>query len=226
MDIQIKKELIAYLLPKVTENKAQLMEQALNYRTRHVTVLMEDIFQKHNASAVIRSVECLGLQDLHVVEDRFKFSVATGVAMGSSKWINVHKYKKVDAAYSALKEKGYRIIATTPAPGAVSLSDLPLDGKMALVFGTENVGLSEYALSHADEFVHIPMYGFTQSFNVSVSVALCLYHITTALRAANKISWQLSEAERIDIMLQWLRSSIRGASEFERLYFLEKNRPQ
>lgn len=224
MDIQQKKALIAYLLPKVTENKAALMEQALEHRTRHVTILLEDIFQQHNASAAIRSAECFGLQDIHVVEDRFKFAVNCGVAMGSSKWMGLHRYKSTSEAFQKLKSQGYRIIATTPAPGAVELAQLPLEGKMALIFGTENVGLSQYALEHADEYVHIPMFGFTQSFNVSVSAALCVYQITSALRQST-VSWQLSEEEKIDIMLSWLRGTIRGSEEFERIFIREKACP-
>ena len=217
MDIQQKKALIAYLLPHTTEHKALLMEQALQFRTRHVTVLLEDVFQQHNASAAVRSIECFGLQDMHLVESRFKFAVNCGVAMGSSKWIDIHRHKTTQAAFEKLRAEGYRIVATTPAKGSVELAQLPLDGKLAIVFGTENVGLSEYALANADEYVHIPMYGFTQSFNVSVSVALCLYQITATLRQSN-INWALSEDEKIDIMLAWLRNNIRGSGEFEKMF--------
>ena len=111
-------------------------------------------------------------------------------------------------------------MATTSAKGSVELAQLPLNGKLAIVFGTENVGLSEYALANADEYVHIPMYGFTQSFNVSVSVALCLYQITATLRQSN-INWALHEDEKIDIMLAWLRNNIRGSSEFEKMFMRE-----
>lgn len=224
MSIQQKKALIAYLLPQITENKASVMAEALQHRTRHVTILLEDIFQQHNASAAVRSAECFGLQDMHVVESRFKFAVNCGVAMGSSKWIDLHRHKTTQEAFQKLKNDGYRIIATTPAKGAVELTQLPLEGKLALVFGTENVGLSEYALEHADEYVHIPMFGFTQSFNVSVSAALCVYQLTTALRQST-ISWQLSEEEKTDIMLSWLRGTIRGSGEFERMFMREEACP-
>lgn len=218
MTLEEKKALIAYLLPNITENKAALMDKVLGSRTRHVTVVLEDIFQQHNASAAVRSAECFGLQDMHVVESRFKFAVNCGVAMGSSKWMDIYSHKTTQEAFKKLKNGGYRIVATTPGKEAVELAQLPLDGKLALIFGTENVGLSAYALEHADEYVHIPMFGFTQSFNISVSAALCLYQITSALRQST-IPWQLSEEERLEVMLTWLRRSIRGCAEFERMFF-------
>lgn len=222
MDIQTKKELIAYLLPHITEHKKKLMDDVIQHRTRHVTVVLEDIFQQHNASAVVRSVECFGVQDLHVVQDKFNFSVTAGVAMGSSKWVSMHRYTSSQAAYQTLKNQGYRIVATTPHTNACDLDNLPLDGKLALVFGTENVGLSEWALQNADEYVKIPMFGFTESFNVSVSAALCVYQITSSLRKSS-IHWQLSEEERADVYLSWLRRTVRGAAEFERKFCQDRS---
>ena len=150
MDIQTTKELINYLLAHVTPNKIQKMNEIVQSRTKHVSLLLEDLFQQHNASAIVRSVECFGVQDLHVVQQRFKFSINTGVAMGSSKWISIHNYTSVQDAYIKLKDEGYRIVATTPHTNARYLEELPVDKKMVLVFGTENVGLSPWALEHAD----------------------------------------------------------------------------
>jgi tRNA (guanosine-2'-O-)-methyltransferase len=218
MDTAIKKALIAYLEKQITQNKREKMDQVIRNRTRHVTIVLEDIFQQHNASAVVRSAECFGIQDLHIVQDRFSFSVNTGVAMGSSKWISMYRYGNTPDAFKALKEQGYRIVATTPHTNACTLQDLPIDQKFALVFGTENVGLSSYAMEHADEYVKIPMYGFTESFNVSVSAALSLYHTTTALRKSD-IAWQLSADQELEVRLFWLRKAIRGVQQFERMFF-------
>lgn len=218
MDNTTKKALIAYLEQQITLNKRTKMDEIVRNRTRHVTLLLEDIFQQHNASAIVRSAECFGVQDLHIVQERFSFSVNTGVAMGSSKWISMHRYGNTPDAFKALKDQGYRIVATTPHATASNLEDLPLDGKIALVFGTENVGLSAYAMEHADEYVKIPMYGFTESFNVSVSAALTLYHVTTALRNSS-IDWRLPADQELEVRLSWLRKAIRGVKEFERMFF-------
>lgn len=221
MTTELKKELINYLLPHITQNKREKMDEIIKARTRHVSILLEDIFQQHNASAVTRSVECFGVQDLHIIQDRFKFNVNAGVAMGSSKWISMHTYPKVQNAYEALKNQGYRIVATTPHAQASYLEDLPLDDKLILVFGTENIGLSPWALEHADEYVKIPMVGFTESFNISVSVALCLYHITSKLHKSS-IPWQLSDEDKLDVYLTWLRRAIRGSHEYERMFYESK----
>jgi tRNA (guanosine-2'-O-)-methyltransferase len=221
MDAHLKHELISYLSKHVTEHKLKTMYDILQYRTRHVTVVLEDIFQSHNASAILRSTECFGVQDMHIIADKFNFSVTAGIAMGSSKWVDMHRYKDVQTAFQTLKRQGYRMVATTPNTD-MYLEDLPLNHKMALIFGTENIGLSEYAMKHADDFIKIPMFGFTQSFNVSVSVALCLYHIISKLHASASIPWKLDEAEKLEVMLTWLRRSIRGYQEYENMFFQEK----
>lgn len=218
MDNATKKALIAYLEQQITVNKRARMEEIVKNRTRHVTLLLEDIFQQHNASAIIRSAECFGVQDLHVIQDRFSFSVNTGVAMGSSKWISMYRYSNTPDAFKALKDQGYRIVATTPHAKASNLEDLPVDKKLALVFGTENVGLSAYAMEHADGYVKIPMYGFTESFNVSVSAALIMHHTTTRLRNSS-YDWRLSSDDELDIKLFWLRKAIRGIKEFEKMFY-------
>ena len=220
MDKATQVRLISFLEQLVTEHKRERMNAVLANRTRHVTVVLEDLFQEHNASAVMRSIECFGVQDLHAVEMRNRFIMSSGVAMGASKWINIHRYKTMESCYQKLKTDGYRIIATTPHATARSLPDLSLEKKFALIFGTEHVGLSGYAFEHADEFVTIPMYGFTQSFNVSVSVALSLYHITNVLRASS-LNWRLSEQEMRDIKLTWLRKTIPGCKGHEATFFAQ-----
>ena len=134
MDIFAKQQLISYLFDFVTKGKREKMMQVLANRTRQVTIIMEDIFQSHNANAVMRSAECFGIQDVHIVENRFKFSVSSGVAMGATKWLTLHKYPTIEQSFAAVRAQGYRIIATTPAPGACQLPALPLDTKFALVF--------------------------------------------------------------------------------------------
>lgn len=219
----LKQQLVEYLLTLVTENKRQKITRNVALRTRHITLVLEDIFQPHNASAILRTVECQGIQDLYLVEHRNSFNPTGGIAKGSSYWLDLHRYKKIDECIVDLKNKGYRIIATTPHPHARALDDLPLDQKSALIFGTEHVGLSTYAMNNADEYVTIPMYGFTESYNVSVSVALCLYELNKRLRES-AIAWQLSQEEQIDTQLHWLRRLISGISRIEQEW-LEKHSP-
>ncbi len=228
MDRKTKEEVLAFLSTYLTDNRKQLFSQVIQHRTRHITVVLEDIYQPHNASAVLRSADLTGIQDIHIIENRNQYEVNPEVAMGSSKWLNLIKYNDSEEntlkAYDTLRKQGYRIIATTPHTEDKNLDEIPLDGKMALVFGTELKGLSETAIQNADEYLRIPMYGFTESYNISVSAALTLFTLTEKLRKS-EISWQLSEEEKLDILLEWTRRSIKRSELIEKEFFQRmKNR--
>jgi tRNA (guanosine-2'-O-)-methyltransferase len=210
-----KAALIEQLLAYVTENKREKMQAVIANRTRYITVVLEDLFQEHNASAALRTCDIFGVQDVHVVEGRYSFKAVPTIAMGSSKWVDVHAYSSITESITALKKDGYRIVATTPHTDCYELPNLPLDQKTALIFGSEQTGLSQEALAQADTFVKIPMYGFVESFNVSVSVALCLYDVIHRLRAS-ATDWKLSEDETQDLMLQWIRQVSKTAALLEK----------
>jgi len=220
-----KKEYYSYLLQYISDNKAGLFDKVSKDRTRYLTLVVENIFQSHNASAILRSCDLFGVQDIHIVENNNSYEVNKDVALGSSKWLNIERYNEdiynTKKAYKALREQGYRIVATTPHANDCLLDDLPLDkGKIALVFGTELEGLSDFAIENADEFVKIPMYGFTESFNISVSAALAMHHITEKLRKSD-ISWRLGESERLDIQIQWAKKVIKKSDLYENQYLNE-----
>src|SRR5579872_4995514 len=198
-DTRDKKILVESLWNYISENKRAKMIEVIEHRTRHVTVVLEDIFQPHNASAVLRSADIFGVQNVHVVEAKYAFKPVSTIAMGSAKWLDIHRYKSTTCAITALKASGYRIVATTPHTDSYELPTLPIDSKMALVFGSEQTGLSDEAMQQADMFVKIPMYGFVESFNVSVSVALCLYDVIQRLHHST-YQWRLSEEEKQDIL--------------------------
>jgi len=218
-DPELKKRFLGYLEGFITENKRMLFAQVIEKRTRHLTVVLEDIYQSQNASAVLRSCDCFGIQDVHIIENRYAYSINPDVALGSTKWLNLTKYNSKEEntleCYSALREKGYRIVATTPHKNDIMLAELELDQKTALVFGTELDGLSETAIENADAWVKIPMYGFTESFNISVSAALCLYHLSEKLRHSD-IPWHLQEDELTDIRILWAKSVIKHAEKYEK----------
>jgi tRNA (guanosine-2'-O-)-methyltransferase len=210
-----KSALIDQLLAYVTENKREKMQAVIANRTRYITVVLEDLFQEHNASAALRTCDIFGVQDVHVVEGKYTFKAVPTIAMGSSKWVDVHSYNVITDAIDELKKQGYRIVATTPHTDCYELPNLPLDQKTAFIFGSEQTGLSQDALAQADTFVKIPMYGFVESFNVSVSVALCLYDIIHRLQKSS-IDWKLSQEETQDLMLQWIRQVSKTAALLEK----------
>lgn len=204
---------IQFLEEFATEKRKNLINENVDNRTRYITVALENIFQPQNASAVIRSCDCFGIQDLHVIENSNEYTLNPDVVMGSSKWVDLHRYNEKDEntldTINSLKEKGYRIVATTPHTNDVLLPDFDLSkGKSAFFFGTELTGLSDVVMDHADEFVKIPMYGFTESFNISVSAALVLNHLATEVRRTG-VNWQLSEQESLELKLEWLKKSVK-----------------
>ena len=211
--------LLNKLLEMVSDHKNNLFTQIIQNRTRHLTVVMEDIFQSQNASAVLRSADCFGIQDVHIIENRNEYTLNPQVALGSSKWLSIHKYNTHEnntlAAYKELRNRGYQIVATTPHLNDVNLDALDISKKTALVFGTELLGLSDDAIQNADVHMKIPMYGFTESFNISVSAALCMHHLSEKIRKSD-IDWQLNDAEKEQVLLEWAKSVVKSSAEVER----------
>jgi|SRR6056297_57922 len=204
----------------VNENRLSLIERILEQRTRYITVVLEDIYQPHNASAVFRSCDGFGIQDIHVIENRNSLETIPDVELGSAQWLSIHSYKgevnNTRDTLNKLKSRGYRIVATTPHTDERSLDEFDLsNGKAALLFGTEMKGLSETALSLADEYLRIPMRGFTESFNISVSVAVVLHYLRTALEKSD-LEWQLTENEKIPIRYAWVRNSVKNLEIIEK----------
>lgn len=208
----------------LTENKKEIFDEIAAQRTRYMTVVMEDVYQDHNASAVLRSCECFGVQDLHVIEKRNEYKIQRIISKGAYRWVDVFRHSggenPTTKCFNELKAKGYKIIATTPHEKAKTIYDLPLDQPMAFVFGTEGKGITDEAIQEADELVSIPMVGFTESFNVSVSAAILLSAIRQRLEMSS-LDWKLSEDEQILLKTRWSRSILQGGDYmYER--FLEE----
>ena len=212
-------ERYAQLAEFVSENKRALFDRIAPDRTRHITAVLEDIYQPHNASAVVRTAELLGVQDLHVIENRNKYTVNPDVTLGSSKWTDMHRYRDKEADNSAecakaLKERGYLLVATTPAAGAYVPEDIPLDKPLAFCFGTELTGISETMRNAADLHLRIPMHGFTESYNISVAAAITLYTVMQRLRRS-EVEWRLPSPELDALKLAWARKTVQSATALE-----------
>ncbi|MBS3808898.1 MAG: RNA methyltransferase [Desulfobacterales bacterium] len=227
MEKKLKKQLIHYLSGFATQSRLDGFERVLADRNRYIAVALENIFQPHNASAVLRSMDCFGIQDAHIIENEYEYRVNPDVALGASKWLTLVRYNctphNTEAAIDNLRADGYRIVAATPHTGDTPLADFDLHaGKSALFFGTELEGLSDAMLDSADEFIRVPMYGFTESFNISVSAAIILYELSRKLRQSG-IDWHLSEAEKTDLRLEWLKQSVRHSDLLIRRYLDERS---
>lgn len=219
-------ELIEHLSEFMTENRVQKFRDVLEWRTRHIAVVLEDIYQPQNASAVVRTADCFGIQDVHVIENKNKYKVNPHVVLGAADWIDLHKHNKEDnntlTCLQQLKNDGYKIIATTPHTNSYEISDLPINQKFALVFGTEKLGISDDVKNNADGFVKINMHGFTESFNISVSAALSMYELTKRLHAEETIPWQLSADQKNELLLKWMRKSLVSSDLILKAYELKK----
>lgn len=205
----------------VTEARRDKFLKILSQRTNHFTVAIEDVYQLHNTSAVMRSCEVFGVQQLHVVEEKFGKTIDKEIAMGAQKWVDVHRHASIADCLKQVKEKGYRIIATTPHEDDCLLDDFDISTPAALFFGTERDGLSPEVIAQADGFLKIPMAGFTESLNISVSAAIILQNLTSRLRKSN-VDWRLTDAEILRKRMDWMKHSIKDIERIEARFFEDK----
>ena len=210
-------QLLEHLLSFLTERRKNLFEEVISKRTRHFTIATEDVYQLHNTSAVMRSCDVFGIQDLHVIEEKISKEIDREIAMGAQKWVNIHRHHSTKECIDNLKEKGYQIIATTPHNNSTELKDFDILKKSAFFFGKEKEGLSDIVLDAADGYLKIPMYGFTESLNISVSAAIILQSVVARLKDAD-VDWELSEQEKNEIKLDWAKKSVKSSIKIIKRY--------
>ena len=204
----MKKELIEYLETFLTRRRQDLFKQVLDERTRFLTVAIEDVGHLHNTSAVMRSCDAFGVQDVHVIEELKGKRIDREIAMGAQKWTSVKRYDSTKNALAKLKSEGYQIVATTPHHTAHKLEDFKLDKPTALFFGSEKDGLTETVIEAADEYIYIPTFGFTQSLNISVCAAILLQELTQRLRNSS-LDWKLKPEDIEEIKTLWLKRNLK-----------------
>ena len=223
--LDINTKLLTYLEGFVTDKRKNLFRNILQDRTRHFTVVLEDIYQQHNASAVIRSCDIFGIQDVHVIENKYRSKVSRHIAKGSQKWLTFNRYNEdknntIDCLEN-LKSKGYQVIATTPHNDSCVLHDFDITKKSAFVFGVEKAGVSDDVMKNADGFLKIPMVGFTESLNISVAAAIVLENLSHKLRNSN-LDWALTVEEQQILYASWIEKTIKNVDEIKER-FIENN---
>ena len=216
------RRLLHFLSQYVTSGKKEVIERVLTHRTRFLTVVLEDVYHSQNISAVIRSCDCFGIQDLHVIENKHQYRLNPRVVHGASQWVDVFQYKQGEQGakecFTTLKQKGYQLVGTVPDQTAQPIHDFKIDQPTALVFGTEKEGLSDLAKEYCSHLVTLPMFGFTESFNISVSAALSINLLSMEL-FSSKLPWQLSEDEKESLRLTWFKAIVRNADIMEKEFF-------
>ncbi len=200
----------------ITPNKVSMFERIAPQRSRHLVVGLENIQQDHNASAIMRSMDCLGFQELHLIEKNNSYQFQRDIALGAARWLDVAQHQEgqepVLDAIANLKNKGYRIVATSPHHKAVTPQTIDISQPIALFFGAEKHGISAELEAHADEFLHIPMHGFTESFNLSVSAAIVLSALRTRLEAS-QLHWLLTKEDQTRLKIEWCERILNGGPQ-------------
>lgn len=212
-----EQELLEYLEGFISEERKERFLEILEKRTNFITVAIEDLFKFHNTSAVIRSCEVFGVQEVHVMDTKNGEQLDKKIAMGAEQWVDVHRYTKTQECINSLKAEGYQIIATTPHENARLLADFKMDKKTALFFGTERDGLSDMVMQQADGFLKIPMRGFTESLNISVAAAIILQDLTEKLMKSDK-PWELTDDQKFERRLDWTKKTIKSIDEILKRY--------
>lgn len=222
---KLDKELLEYLETYVTEKRKDLFRKVLAQRTRHFTVVLEDIYQPHNSSAVMRSCDVFGIQDIHVIENKYTSKVSRHVAKGSQKWLSFYRYNSdldnTKECISKLKNSGYHIIGTTPHNDSCFLPEFDVSKKTAFVFGKEKEGISDLVKDNCDGFLKVPMVGFTESLNISVAAAIILNEVTSRVKQSN-INWNLTTEEQEELYLEWVEKSIKNVDKIKAFFLSSK----
>lgn len=201
----------ALLSPYLTAARKQRFEDVLSVRMNWVTAVTEDLFDPHNISAVLRSCDGFGIQSAHIIEVNNPYRISPGVAKGAAKWLDIERHTDTTHALRDLKSRGFAICCTTPHTDDTTPEELPLDQPVALVFGSEGPGITDAARAEADHFVRIPMYGFTESFNISVAAALTLQTITRRVRTREDLDWKIPANEHPRILGDWASRTVKDA---------------
>ena len=196
-------------MPMMTPERIARIDEVLASRLASVVTAVEDTYDPHNAAATIRTTEALGLQELHVIEPHLRFSASQGVTRGAHRWIDLARWPNAEDAIAALRARRFRVYAT--APGAtVSVEDVDVSTPVAIVFGNEHDGVSPSAIAASDGAIAVPMFGFTESFNLSVTVGLAMSRIATRRRAYLNATGDLPTERRAHLRARWFALRIRG----------------
>jgi tRNA (guanosine-2'-O-)-methyltransferase len=217
--VNVNQKVLEEFYAIISESKQEMYERISKDRTNHITVVLENIYQEHNASAVLRTCDCFGIQELHAIEKNNQYKVQRDIALGAGRWVDLYNYDQGDNptidCINKLKLKGYKIVATTPHEKEITIQQLDISQPIALVFGTERKGISQEIIDSADAFVKIPMYGFTESFNISVSVALALTTLRDRLEKSD-INWKLNEEDQTQLKIKWCKKILRSGNDMEK----------
>lgn len=211
-----------YLQQFLTSERLQKIEYFSAQSSDYVLPIMEDVYQFRNAAAIVRSAEACGFHKIVALEKINVFEPNLEVTKGADTWVEVEKLPAKIDSLKEIKNRGYKIVAVSPEKEATPLPEFQINEPVALTFGTEWEGVTEEILDFADETLAIPMYGFTQSFNVSVAAAICFYELKQKL-IQQKIPHFLDDEKSLRMKIRWAVNSIRSGSQILNQYLRNIN---
>lgn len=218
----MSQRLYEILSEHLTDRKRTLFDKVVNNRTRYLTIVLEDIYQAQNTSAIQRTAESWGIQDLHIIENEHYFKHHKRIAKGAGNWLTLHRYNQngnnSEACFRRLKKEGYRIAVTMLDDEAENIHEMDLSQKTAVVFGTELTGISKTALKYCDSKIVIPTYGFTESLNVGAAAAVVANVLTERVRKEYPQHWTLSDEEKLALKVEWSKQTIYWSQHLVEMY--------
>ena len=198
-----------FLLPKRLEK----LDSVLEKRTNNLTIVLDRIKNYHNISAVIRTADAFGINEIHLVGGNFEYT--SGISLGAEKWLEIKKHNSATQAIKKLKSDGYKTVVLQPesfkAKKPIAVNELPFEEKLALVFGNEKHGVADEYKDSADIFAFIPMYGFVESLNISVACAITVFCSTMPKAKTERRLETISEAKKTEIKSNWLKQDVRNS---------------
>ena len=205
------------LVPFLSEERLKKFDDVLSRRTRKLCLVLENVYQSRNASAVMRTCDGLGVQDVHLIEDINPWVYNRVVSKGTPSWLTIHRYQAAEQPISAcidrLKKLGFKIAVTSPHVDGFEPHELPTDHPVALVMGTEFKGVSDEMMEAADYCVHIPMLGFSESLNISVAAGVIMHRILENIREKPRSEWEIPEEEAHQLRINWALKSVRKSAK-------------
>jgi len=190
------------------------IDHVISHRTNNIRLVLENITDPHNAAACIRTAEAYGVQHVHVINSNNKFSLAESITAGADRWVSLQQHKSTEECISTVKSLGYSLCVSDLETGTRPIHEIKsiypnfslTQPKLSFVFGNETYGVSSTMKKVSDFRFILPMVGFTQSFNISVSVSVCL----TYLKAYGLLEPSFTNDEKQKLKLEWLLKEIDG----------------
>lgn len=211
------RQVIELLDNVITEERIEKINKVILSRTNNFIPVLENIYDRGNINAVMRSAEAFGFYNMYIVEDEdAPHKESNRITKGTHKWLDIHKHSSAKSAVTELKSNGVQVYCTH-LEASKNIAEIDFTKPTALVFGNEAKGVSDEMLSLCDGNCIIPMEGFAQSFNISVAAAISFYHVYLKRVEALGANGDLSQVQQEWLKANYFIKSFGGLEKFKKL---------